>query len=261
MLGLDNQATRDAMLSELTEKAKDLVERLEQGDIEGATDALKQVDEARGRNLYLQVGQLTRGLHSAIRNFQIDTSQVGDANESEMANATDRLSYVISLTQKSADRTMDMVEEGVPLATSLGEEAGTLRAEWSRLINREMEADEFRQLCQRMDKFLVDTEANSQDLTEKFNNILLAQDFQDLTGQVIKKVMELVRDVEGNLVDLMRVAGQVEELTGIVNHKETNEAVEHDPTCPEGPQINAEKRQDVVSSQDDVDDLLSSLGF
>jgi chemotaxis protein CheZ len=97
-------------------------------------------------------------------------------------------------------------------------------------------------------------------LSEKFNSILMAQGFQDLTGQVIKKVIALVQEVEERLVDLVRVASQVEELTGLVK------AVEQQPSEvnkieAEGPQIKPEMRTDVVKGQDDVDDLLSSLGF
>ena len=89
------------------------------------------------------------------------------------------------------------------------------------------------------------------------SEILLAQDYQDLTGQVIQKVTKLVREVEENLVRLVAMAGKVDKITGI--RHEIN--VQKDIMSGEGPQIKTEERADVVTNQDDVDDLLSSLGF
>jgi chemotaxis protein CheZ len=179
-----------------------------------------------------------------------------------MANAQERLDYVINLTQKSADKTMDMVEQGIPVAEKIGADANALHADWQRLIRREMKPDEFRDLYHRIDRFFNETNENSGQLLDKFNSILMAQDFQDLSGQVIKKVITLVQEVEARLVELMRVAGQVENLTGIFKAPdERPAAVASADIAPEGPQINADKREDVVSGQDDVDDLLSSLGF
>jgi chemotaxis protein CheZ len=252
----------------LKDRARLLVDSLEQGDFNKASSLISDLNETRDSTIYLEVGKLTRGLHDAIRNFDIDTSAAGeneasDHHASQMANAQDRLDYVINLTQKSADKTMDMVEEGIPLAAELGQVAQTLKSDWERLRRREMNADEFRTLYHNVDQHLLTAVNSSTALGEKFNEILLAQDFQDLTGQVIKKVISLVQEVEDRLVELMRVAGQVEELSGIIQGNEKAEEKPRDglDSEAEGPQINAEKREDVVSGQDDVDDLLSSLGF
>lgn len=122
-----------------------------------------------------------------------------------------------------------------------------------------MEPSEFRELYKRIDTFLEQTTQSADVLSDKFNSILMAQGFQDLTGQVIKKVMALVQDVEERLVDLVRVASQVEELTGLV--RAVDQPPEKNKIEAEGPQIKPEGRADVVKGQDDVDDLLSSLGF
>ena len=266
MLGQDQSNPADEMWDELKDRARTLVVRLESGDFPGATSAIEDLNEARDRSIYREVGKLTRGLHEAIVNFDIGGigGASGDA-ESQMTNAQDRLDYVISLTQSSADKTMDMVEEGIPLAKEMGEKASHLREDWARLLRRDMNPDEFRDLYHRIDQYLAFAGDSSSQLSEKLNTILLAQDFQDLTGQVIKKVISLVQDVEVRLVELMRVAGQVEELTGIVRSAEEKEAVVAGAagldSVAEGPQVNADKRDDVMSGQDDVDDLLSSLGF
>lgn len=262
MLGAENFEGQNELLDELKDRARALVEQLECGNFPAAAEVIRTINEARDRSIYREVGKLTRGLHDAIRNFEIDTGASGLDHDrmSKMANAQERLDYVINLTQKSADKTMDMVEAGIPVAEKLGERAKMLREDWQRLIRREMRPDEFRDLYHRIDDFLNETIQNSGELSEKFNSILLAQDFQDLSGQVIKKVISLVQEVEARLVELMRVAGQVENLTGIFR-ADIERADAGADIIAEGPQINAHKREDVVSGQDDVDDLLSSLGF
>lgn len=248
---------------ELQKRSEELMATLETGDIDAISDLLSTINRLRDQTLYLEVGKLTRALHDAIVNFDIDTSAVGidGENGSQMVNARERLDYVINLTQKSADKTMDMVEDGMPLASSLGASARTLKADWQRLIRREMQPDEFRELYQRMDAFLDDAAIGADRLEENFNNILMAQDFQDLSGQVIKKVISLVQDVESRLVDLMRMAGRVEALTGIVHSGDSPIDKAEKASVLEGPQIKPNERVDVASNQDDVDDLLSSLGF
>ena len=257
----------DQMWEDLKGRAAALMDRLEDRDYNSVSEVINQLNEVRDRSIYIEVGKLTRGLHDAIVNFDINAESSGDpSQESQMANAKDRLDYVINLTQQSADKTMDRVEEGIPIASQMGSDARQLREDWGRLIRREMNPDEFRGLAQGIDQHLEKSIMGSEQLGEKFNEILLAQDFQDLTGQVIKKVITLVQEVEDRLVELMRVAGQIEEITGIVGAVEENPAVTKEQQSgvdlqAEGPQIHAQERDDVVSGQDDVDDLLSSLGF
>jgi len=264
-----NKSSDDDIWESLKERAADLMDSLEERDYVSATNVIQDLNELRDSTLYLEVGKLTRGLHDAIINFEISPKDhAGGASDeetdSQMANARDRLDYVINLTQTSADKTMDMVEEGIPIATELGSDAKALRADWGRLIRREMQPDEFRSLAKRIDDYLGKSINGNELVGQKLNEILMAQDFQDLTGQVIKKVITLVQDVEHRLVELMRVAGQIEELTGVINPPDDKPKSKQSAgfdSGAEGPQINAQAREDLVSGQDDVDDLLSSLGF
>lgn len=261
MLGANNAGQGDLM-ADLKQRAESLVDKLESGDFPGATEVIRNINEMRDRSIYHEVGKLTRALHEAIVNFDIDPVKAGidDAGMSQMANAQERLDYVINLTEKAADKTMDLVEQGIPVASRLGDEARSLHSDWQRLIRREMKPEEFRELYHRIDRFLGSASRDSAALSEQFNGILMAQDFQDLSGQVIRRVITLVQEVEERLVDLMRMAGQVEELTGVMRVVERASGAATN-TAPEGPQIKAEERADVVSGQDEVDDLLSSLGF
>src|SRR5690606_5332841 len=154
--------------------------------------------------------------------------------------------------------------EAAPIAMNLGQEASVLRDQWARLKRREMGPDEFRGLYGRMDDFLAQMATGTEQLARNPQEIILEQGFQDLTGQVLKRVIGLINEVEQDLVSLVRIAGQVEEITGlkVESDKGARDALkEKRRTEAEGPQINPAVRTDVVSGQDEVDDLLSSLGF
>ena len=146
----------------------------------------------------------------------------------------------------------------MPIAADLKTEAHGLRNEWHKLGRRQLTPEEFRQLYKRMDKFLNDLTQKSDQVHDNLSEILLAQGYQDLTGQLIQKVTTLVREVEENLVRLVKMAGRVDQITGI-QHEFSFAGT--DVSKGEGPQLKKDERSDVVSSQDDVDDLLSSLGF
>lgn len=245
---------------QLKDKTEALKSSVDNGDFISALDQIRDLDMMRDKSLYREVGRLTRSLHEAIQNFHIDAHNAEQQEElSKMADASDRLSYVVKMTNQAANRTLDLVEESMPLASGLREQARVLGDEWKRFRRREMEPHEFRDLCRRLETFLEQVEGESGQVSAHLSEILLAQDFQDLTGQVIQKVTTLVREVEENLVKLVVMASNVDRITGIT-HDIAPEPEEQQLSAGEGPQIDTE-REDVVSSQDDVDDLLSSLGF
>lgn len=254
-------------IAELKECAKLLAEKLQGNQFEEASALIQSITESRDRHIFQTVGKLTRGLHNAIVNFHVDadlSKEPPKIEGSDIHDASNRLNYVIELTQKAAEKTMDMVDEAAPIAANLGQEASLLRADWARLKRREMSADEFRELYDRMDGFLGQMEVGTERLNKSLQDIVLEQGFQDLTGQVLKRVIGLIKDVEKDLVELVRMAGQVEEITGIVDavdqQHEMEDLIEKRKHEAEGPQIDKAK-DNVVSGQDEVDDLLSSLGF
>lgn len=264
-------------LDNLADHAKVLLEQLERGDPNEALKTIDALNKARDFGLYQEIGKLTRSLHDAIVNFQIDTQAFGaveapppqektENDLSAMEDASDRLSYVIRLTENAANKTMDMVEDTIPISQELGDSASHLKAEWTKLLKRELGVEEFKNLYKDIDGFLDFTSQKTNEIGGNLSNILMAQDYQDLTGQVIKKVIGLVAEVEEKLVDLVKMASHVENIAGIDPNQFSREDVIQDievvsGTTGEGPIINPEKRDDVVSSQDEVDDLLSSLGF
>ncbi len=252
--------------SEVTEKLRSqataLVEQVNAGDYGAAMALINDLSEVRDQSLYREVGRLTRSLHEAIRNFQIDPRSAEQSEAlSKMTDASDRMEYVVQMTGKAANRTMDLVEEAMPRASAMRDEAAELRDEWQRLRRREMKPAEFRALYARIDTFFVNLNTDASATYDNLSEILLAQDFQDLTGQVIQKVTTLVKEVEEHLLSLIVMAGNVDRLTGTVHETVEENRETESAEQGVGPQIKADEREDVMSGQDDVDDLLSSLGF
>lgn len=252
--------------SEVTEKlrtqAAQLVEQVNAGDYAAAMTVISDLSEVRDQSLYKEVGRLTRSLHEAIRNFQIAPRNAEQSEAlSKMTDASDRLEYVVQMTSKAANRTMDLVEDAMPRASAMRDEAAELRDEWQRLRRREMEPGEFRALYARIDTFFVSLNEDASATYNNLSEILLAQDFQDLTGQVIQKVTALVKEVEEHLLSLVVMASHVDQMTGTVHETTEEDRKTESAEQGVGPQIKAAEREDVVSGQDDVDDLLSSLGF
>jgi chemotaxis protein CheZ len=246
-------------VAELQDCAKLLIENLQNKHFEDAAGLIHKLYDVRDRHIFNSVGKLTRALHDAIVNFNVDANLYPEAHSSEIRDASDRLQYVIRMTQDAANRTMDRVETAAPIAANLGQEAHALRAEWGKLQRRELSKEEFAQLYSRIKDFLEQMGEGTDALNQNLQAIILEQGFQDLTGQLLKKVIGLITDVEKELVNLVRIAGHVEEVTGLNTEHRTSDASTGKSISAEGPQIHA--RSDVVSGQDDVDDLLSSLGF
>lgn len=258
------KSSLDDFESTLKKHAQELVSSLEKGRFGDAVQLIHQLNQTRDLGLYQEVGKLTRELHSAIVSFQIDPHMPQAEEVSQITDATERLSYVVKLTEGAANRTMDLVEASTPVLNDLSAEAANLSGDWQRFMRREVEAPEFRELVKRVDSFLTHSAEGNRKVAGHLNDILLAQDYQDLTGQVIKRVTALVTEVESNLLKLVLMASQVDRFAGIEHDHDQLRAEkdqEKHPTRGEGPQIHADKREDVVSGQDDVDDLLSSLGF
>ncbi|WP_353229682.1 protein phosphatase CheZ [Pseudomonas qingdaonensis] len=258
------RSSLDDFESTLKKHAQELVSSLEKGRFGDAVQLIHQLNQTRDLGLYQEVGKLTRELHSAIVSFQIDPHMPQAEEVSQITDATERLSYVVKLTEGAANRTMDLVEASTPVLNDLSAEAASLSGDWQRFMRREVDAPEFRELVKRVDSFLTHSAEGNRKVAGHLNDILLAQDYQDLTGQVIKRVTALVTEVESNLLKLVLMASQVDRFAGIEHDHDQLRAEkdqEKHPTRGEGPQIHADKREDVVSGQDDVDDLLSSLGF
>lgn len=236
------------------EEAKALVSALEAGDNQSANEILSVVASPESKELFAEVGKLTRQLHDSLTSFQLDP-KIANLATDDIPDAKERLSYVMNMTEQAANKTMDAVDSSLPLADKINSALTELKPEWDKLMQRQIQLGEFKSLCYSINNFMESAEQDSAQLHLYMTEIMMAQDFQDLTGQVIKRVIELVKEVEDSLIHLLTVFGEPES-------NNTNEEVKVvDNNDVEGPIIDAENREDAVSSQDEVDDLLSSLGF
>ncbi len=234
------------------EFARSLVAHLEAGDEQGAQESLEALSAIRESQLFQELGKLTRELHNTLANFQIDT-KITTLAETDIPDAKERLNYVITMTEQAADKTLGAVEELQPLSDELQTRMAKLHADWGRFRSRDMAVEEFRELSRELDQFFDWMGETMPQFNSKLTDIMMAQDFQDLTGQIIRRVITLVQDVESGLVDLIRISGQ--KLKAQPEKKEVN------PIEATGPSIEGIDQGNIVKGQDEVDDLLSSLGF
>lgn len=235
--------------------AKALVTLIEQGDNQGAQELLDSVTGQGSVELFAEVGKLTRQLHDSLNNFQLDARIANMANE-DIPDAQTRLMYVIEATEEAANKTMDLVDNCMPIAENLHSGIVSILPDWKKLMTRQLQLGEFNELCHQLDDFLEKGSVDAEKLTGLLTEVLIAQGYQDLTGQVIRRVIELVKEVEDNLVYMLTMFG------GAETNEKTNSSIQQaDSIKAEGPILDAASREDVASDQDDVDDLLSSLGF
>jgi len=195
----------------------DLIECLANHDYERADVMINEMLQASEGTLFNQIGMVTRKLHDSLKEFKnaLDP-RIKQIADEEVPNAVDSLEYVITRTEEAANRTMEIVERHLKGLTACASHLKKLKGPKESL--------------QHLKEF---TDSYHADLTE----ILLAQEFQDITGQTIRKVIELVNAIEAELVGLITTFG----------------------VKPEKHKREAKVSQRV--SQDDVDDLLREFGF
>lgn len=251
----------------LRDRTQALMSSLEGNDLATASELIRQINLTRDETLYHEVGRLTRALHNALRDFDLDIGLHASAKVehklSEMVDARSRLNFVIKMTEDAANLTMDRVDEVTPLVQTLVDTSADLKRDWQAFVSRQSAfTSDQAALFGRIDDYLAKVADDGQGIHNRLTDILMAQGYQDLSGQVIKRVIDLVSDVEISLVRLVKIASNVEAVAGIqspVTVKTQPDAQQR--IKAEGPQLSTASKKDVVSGQDDVDELLSNLGF
>jgi len=198
--------------------------------------------------VFNRLGHMARALHDTLG--QLGYDKVLEKSVAALPDAKDRLAYVANLTEQAACRVLNATDIASPLVDQIESGSRALGERWDKVFANQMGPDEFKQLAAETRSFLKDqlpqkTEATHAQLTE----IMMAQDFQDLTGQVIKKIVSLAQELETGLMGLL--------IEVVPETKRTHEV----DSLMNGPVVNAEGRTDVVVNQEQVDDLLDSLGF
>jgi chemotaxis protein CheZ len=200
---------------------------------------------AQNDEFLTRIGQMTRALHDNLRGLGFD--RLLEKAASDMPDARDRLEYVAQMTEKAAQRVLNATELALPLQDSIQQDAVALGAQWQALQAAPFVEADYRALAAKSIATLQQTQDNAVQTRSQLMDIMMAQDFQDLTGQVIKRVTELANDIERQLVQLL------------VDYA-PSEAKREDNGLMNGPQIHAGGK-DVIADQSQVDDLLESLGF
>ena len=198
-------------------------------------------------NVHYKIGVLTRQLHNSLNELGYADRLRGSAGE--LPDAQSRLSYIARLTGEAANKVLGQVEVTQSQQDTLAERTRSMRAE---LIKDPVAAVAKGAVMNYLQVVEEGTQQTSSHLTE----IMMAQDFHDLTGQVIARVVALAADLESQLLELLIQTSPAPDegeqpLT-------VTEAVQ--PKLA-GPVVDPENTADVVTSQSQVDDLLASLGF
>lgn len=197
--------------------------------------------------LFNRIGQMTRQLHDTLRELGYD--QTLQQAAAAIPDARQRLNYISQMTEQAASRVLNATDIAKPIQERLEGRAGDLHQRWELVFANRLSADEFKQLADETRRFLGETVEDSRATNAQLTAIMMAQDFQDLTGQVIKRVIDLAQRLESQLLEVL--------IESIPPAKKG----ENPASLVNGPVISSEGRDDVVSSQEQVDDLLESLGF
>ena len=199
-------------------------------------------------DLHQRIGRLTRNLHDTLCELGYDKAVTKVIHE--LPDVRDRLDYIAKLTGQAAEKALNLVDQGQSLQGALAQSARALSGDWERVFDKQTSPEEFRAIAQRTREFLAGLPGRSSEIGAVLTDIMMAQDFHDLTGQVIMKIANLATYMEDQLLKLLL------ETTPLGLRAEME--LELHLT---GPVVNTQGRADVVANQQQVDELLERLGF
>ena len=192
--------------------------------------------------VFERLGGIIRSLHDALR--ELGAEKVLVAAASEFPSARERLLHLAELTEKAANTVLTKVEDTSPIQDALVSTAKSLDIEWTSASATMPE--EFKPLADKTTQFISAVQTGGETTRAALSDIMMAQDFQDLTGQLIKKVVTLLATTENDLLKLLLDAAP----PGMVSHDKKDE-LQAGPGAPGS----------IALEQSGVDDLLADLGF
>lgn len=197
--------------------------------------------------VFNRLGHLARQLHESLRGLGVDKALAETANQ--IPDARQRLTFIAQKTEQAASRVLTAAEIAKPIQDELMARSVAMSKRWDRMFANQLSVDEFKALAADTRTFFAEAPAKLKITNDQLMEIMMAQDFQDLTGQVIKKVVDVVQNMETQLLGLL------------IEVMPAQRKAEAPPGLLDGPVINAAGRSDVVTNQAQVDELLGSLGF
>ena len=241
-----------ALQEEFGDSIAALAGALAAGDERRFFSELDSLVQRREFALFGELQKLTNDLQGALQRFRID-SRLVDLAEKEVPDARHRLDHVLKLTDEAAHKTMDLVEQSGPLAERTARQADEIVVLWKRFRGRDIDLAGFRDMLVRMDTFLESARTDMDKVRNNLNEVVMAQGYQDLSGQIIRGVMKLVSELELALVELVRLSKAGGGKPRAVGEEEVQRGY--------GPVVPGVNHGPAVSDQEDVDALLSGLGM
>ncbi len=210
-----------------------------------AADSAEPVDPA-DKPMFERLGGIVRLLHDSLRELGYDKA-LTEAS-SQIVDAQDRLEYVATLTEQAANKVLNTLDEGMPAQDVLSKKAKDMDSRWTALFDGKLSLDEFKALAGDSRQFAQAVTEATEAEKARLLEIMMAQDFQDITGQLIKKVVNITKTVENELAQLLRDNAPAEVREKLAQKQEA--------PLMQGPSVPS-----VALDQDNVDDLLADLGF
>jgi chemotaxis protein CheZ len=236
---------------EYKDRLRELLVKMESSSAEEGMPMLDLFVKDYEESLYKEVGRLTRRLHDSLTTLEIE-EKIINLTQEDIPGAKERLRYVVKVTEQATQNVLAIVEKSIPISLKIGVKADDLYGECLKIADGGYSRESISRLLDGIRGFLVAARENSGLLNGHLTEILMAQEYQDITGQIIKKVIGLVQDVEDSLVKLVKMTG----------HKRSTEAETRSGDFVNGPHVpGIDDNLGHVSNQDDVDHLLASLGF
>jgi len=201
-------------------------------------------------DLVQRLGHMTRNLHENLRELGYH-SKIEEAAKA-IPDTRERLDYVANLTGQAAEKVLTLTEASLPVQAKIVAEATFLSQRWQALVSNQLTIEDFEMLVQQTRDHLKMSSVKSEETAQNLRDIMMAQDFHDLTGQVLRKVTDMAQALELEIVNLLVDTASPETRAAI--DMDTGEGLMNGP-------VTHTNRSDIVANQSQVDDLLATLGF
>jgi chemotaxis protein CheZ len=215
-------------------------------------------EDQSDKPMYERLGGIVRMLHDSLRELGYDRSLSNVATQ--INDAQGRLEHVASLTEQAANKVLNTVDTCMPEQDQLGKQARDIETRWSDLFEGRLSVEEFKALAGDAKQFASTVVAATDAEKARLLDIMMAQDFQDITGQLIKKIVAITNTVERELAQLLRDNAPPEVKAQLAAEKAAAEKAAAEELPPvdlmQGPAAPG-----TAMAQDDVDSLLADLGF